>query len=153
VLQINVRKEPEASVTDITVRADGKVTLPLVKEIAVAGLKPEELEKLLSERLERFFLSPEVTVLVRQVNSEKVYVLGAVRKEGTIFLRASMTVLQVLSEAGGLTDYAKRKKIYILRDLKDKHIKIPFNYESVIKGEATDQNIVVLPGDTIVVPQ
>ncbi len=154
VLQISVWKEPEASAPQVVVRSDGKVSLPIIREAQAAGLTPAELEKTLTERFARFINQPEVAVLVREINSEKVYVVGAVRKEGPVRLQSSnTTVLQALAEAGGLTDYAKRKKIYVLRSENNKETRLSFNYEAVIKGEQTGQNILVRPGDTIVVPQ
>ena len=151
VLEINVWKEQEASVQNVTVRPDGKVSLPLVKELYVLGLTPTELEKILSAKLAQFINGPDVTVVVKQINSKKVYLVGAVSK--VIPLLASMTVLQVLSEAGGLTEFAKKKKIYVLRTENGKKLKLPFNYDAVIKGEHIEQNIPVLPDDTIVIPQ
>lgn len=152
VLQVHVWKEPEASVPEVVVRSDGKITMPIIKDVEVSGLTPAEAEKLLTEKLSRFINGPEVTVLVREITSEKVYLVGAVKKEGPVPLRSSMTVLQALAEAGGLTDYAKKKNIYVLRNENQKQNRLPFNYEEVIKGERTEQNIVVLPGDMIVVP-
>jgi len=119
----------------------------------VAGLTTGELEKILEQRLAKFIPAAEVTVVVREVNSKKVYMIGAVRRTGPIKLDYPMTILQVLAEAGGVTDFAKKTKIYVLRHQGDKDIRIPFNYSQVIKGEHIEQNIRVLPGDTIVVPQ
>ena len=153
-LQIHVWKEPEASVPSVTVRPDGRIALPMVKEVEVVGLTPAELEKVLTEKYARFFTNqPEVSVVVRDIQSEKVYLVGAVRREGSLLLKSPMTILQVLAEAGGVSEYAKRKKIYVLRTQNNKQTRLPFNYEAVIKGEQPEQNIMVLPGDTIVVPQ
>jgi polysaccharide export outer membrane protein len=93
-----------------------------------------------------------VTVVVKEIRSKKVYLVGAVKKEGPVPLLADLTVLQVLSEAGGLTEYAKKKKIYVLRKENGKQIKLPFNYDAVVKGEHMEQNIPLLPDDMIVVP-
>jgi len=152
ILQIDVWKEREASVPSVMVRPDGKVTLPLIKEIDVLGLTPTELEKLLAGKLETFIHGADVTVVVREIRSKRAYLVGAVNKVGPVPLVANMTVLQVLAEAGGVTDYAKKKKIYILRKQNGKEVKILFNYEAVIKGESMEQNIPVLPDDTIVIP-
>jgi polysaccharide export outer membrane protein len=152
-LSINVWKEPEASVQSVVVRPDGKVTLPLVKEVDVLDLTPSELEKVLVAKLSGGFINnPDVTVVVRQIRSKKAYLVGAVNKVGPVALMSNMTVLQVLAEAGGLSDYAKRGKIYILRSEHGKQVKIPFNYDAVIRGEHMEQNIPVFPDDTIVVP-
>jgi polysaccharide export outer membrane protein len=152
VLEINVWKEPEASVPSAIVRPDGKITLPLIKEVEVEGLTPVELQKLLASKLDRLIHGVDVTVVVKDIRSKKAYLIGAVKKEGPLLLLSNMTVLQVLSEAGGLTDFAKKKKIYILRTENGQQRKIMFNYDEVIKGEHVEQNILVRPEDTIVVP-
>lgn len=148
VLDIMVWKEPDASVQGMVVRADGKISMPFLKDIQVAGFTPSELEIKLKNDLSQYIQDAEVTVLIKSVTSEKIYVMGSVKKPGPLIMTTPLTVLQALSEAGGPTDYAKKKKIYILRGGQ----KIPFNYTAVIKGESMDQNIPILPGDTIVVP-
>lgn len=153
VLQISVWKEPEASVPDVTVRTDGKISVPLVKEIEAVGLTPVELEKHLVEKFSAYIKNAEVTVVVRQVRSKKVYVVGAAKKEGPVPIESPMTVLQALVAAGGLTDYAKPKKIYVLRTVNGRQMRLPFDYNAVIRGEDVEQNIWVMPDDTIVVPR
>jgi polysaccharide export outer membrane protein len=152
VLQISVWKEPEASVGSTVVRPDGKVTLPLLKEVDLVGLTPKQAEKLITERLTKFIPEADVTVIVSGINSKKVYMVGAVKKEGPIPYTYRMTVMQAISEAGGLSDYAKRKKIYILRTQNGKEYKLPFDYEAVLRGERMELNVPLLPGDTLVVP-
>jgi polysaccharide export outer membrane protein len=152
VLQVSVWKEPDASVPSVVVRADGKIALPLAKEVDVMGLTPKEAEQLITERLHRLIPSAEVTVLVLANNSKKVYIVGAVKSTGPMRYSYRMTVMQALTEAGGLNENAKRKKIYILRNENGKDSKLPFNYDAVIKGERMDSNIALLPGDTLVVP-
>jgi len=151
-LQISVWKEPEASVPTAVVRPDGKITVPLIKEVEVAGLTPPQAEKTITERLAKFIVDPNVTVVVATINSKKIYVIGAARKEGPLPYTYGMTVMQALSEAGGLTDYAKRKKIYILRTESGREYRLDFNYDDVVKGESMEQNILLLPGDTVVIP-
>lgn len=153
VLQISVWKEPDASVESIVVRADGKLSLPLIKEVEIAGLSPAEAEKLLIKRFSEFIRGADVTVLVREVHSRKVYLVGGVRTVAPVALSSRLTVLQAITQAGGLTDYAKKKDIYILRNQDGKQVRLPFNYEAVIKGRQMEQNIVLEPDDTIVVPQ
>lgn len=153
VLQVSVWDEPELTVPTVVVRPDGRIRLPLVKEVAVEGLTPGQAEEIITERLGKYVNTPNVTVVVTAINSKKVYVLGAVTTEGPLLYTYRMTVIQALSEAGGLTDYAKRKKIYVLRTQGGKDYRLPFNYSEVIKGERTEQNVQLLPGDTIVVPQ
>jgi len=151
-LQISVWKEPDASVPSVVVRPDGKITIPMLKDVEVAGLTPSETEKLITDGLGKYITDANVTVVIAAINSKKIYVIGAVRKEGTLSYTYGMTVMQALSEAGGLTDYAKHKKIYILRNEGGREYRLDFNYDEVVKGERMDQNIVLLPGDTLVIP-
>lgn len=153
VLEISVWKEPDASVPSVVVRPDGKIAMPLIKEVTVAGLTPLQVEKNITDKLSSMINGVDVTVIVTKIDSKKIYVLGAVKKEGTIAYTYQMSVIQALSEAGGLNDYAKRKKIYVLRHEGGKDYRLPFDYEAVIKGEKMEQNIQLLAGDTIVVPQ
>jgi polysaccharide biosynthesis/export protein len=150
-LQIAVWKEPEASATAV-VRPDGMISTPLVKEIQVAGLTPTQAEKLITEKLVKVIQEPDVTVVVTGINSKKIYAIGAVKKEGPIPYTYSMTVMQAIAEAGGLTDYAKRKKIYVLRNENGKESKFIFAYDEVLRGNHMELNIIMLPGDTLVVP-
>jgi polysaccharide export outer membrane protein len=115
VLQVDVWKEPDASTSSVTVRPDGKISLAIIGEVAVAGQTPGELEAALREKFGEVIRSPRVTITVREVNSQRIYLIGEVRREGPIRMTGPVTVLQALSEAGGITDYAKRKKIYVLR--------------------------------------
>ena len=151
-LQVLVWKEPEASVPAVVVRPDGKITLPLIREVEVVGLTPMELEQSLTEKLSKFIRAADVTVIVRGITGQRIYLAGAVRKEGPVVLESAMTVLQAINMAGGLSDYAKRKKIYILRKEDGRSVKLPFDYQAVINGERTEQNIVLRPNDMIVVP-
>jgi polysaccharide export outer membrane protein len=153
VLQITVWKEPEASVPEIAVRADGKISVPLIKEVEAAGITPGELEQRLAAKLGKFINAVDVTVVVRQVRSKKLYVVGGVKKEGPVALESPLTVLQAIVAAGGLTDYAKAKKIYVLRTVNGRQVRLAFDYQAVIKGQRMEQNVVVAPDDTIVVPQ
>jgi polysaccharide export outer membrane protein len=153
VLQVDVWKEPDASTPAATVRPDGRITLPMVGEIQAAGLMPSELQKSLLGKYGELIKDASVTVIVREVNSQKVYLIGEVRREGPVKLAAPLTVLQALAEAGGVTDYAKRKRIYILRIADGRQAILPFDYDAVVRGEKVQQNVVLLPGDTIVVPR
>lgn len=153
VLQIIVMNEPQASVPVVVVRSDGMISIPLLKEVAAAGLTPRELEKLITQSLSRLIRDADVTVLVKEIHSEKVYMIGALRREGPIVLAGPLTVLQAISEAGGFTDYAKRSRIYVLRQDHGKQMRYPFDYNAVIRGDHPEQNITLLPGDSVVVPQ
>jgi polysaccharide export outer membrane protein len=152
-LQISVWKELDVSVPSVVVRPDGRITVPLIKEVEVGGLTPRQAEKVITEKLSKFITDPNVTVVVAAINSKKVYVIGGARKEGPLPYTYGMTVMQALSEAGGLTDYAKRKKIYILRTENGREYRLDFNYDDVVKGQRMDQNILLLAGDTVVIPR
>jgi polysaccharide export outer membrane protein len=129
------------------------ISVPLVKEVEVQGLSPRELEILLTSKLAALIHDPDVSVVVKEVHSEVIYLLGGVKKEGAIPIQGPTTVLQAVARAGGLTDYAKRNKMYVLRQENGAQQKIAIHYESVLKGEHMEQNISLHPGDTIVVPQ
>jgi polysaccharide export outer membrane protein len=152
VLQIMVWKEPDASVPSVVVRPDGKIAVPLLKEVDVMGLTPTQAEQAITAKLVQFIHGADVTVVVTGIHSKRIYLVGAVKKEGPIPLQYQMSILQALSEGGGLTDYAKKKKIYILRNTGGKQVKLPFDYDAVLKGGHVEQNIWVEPDDTIVVP-
>jgi polysaccharide export outer membrane protein len=152
VLQISVMGEPTASVNSAVVRTDGKISMPLIKEIAVSGLTPTELEKIVTEQLSKMIRVPDVTVIVAQSNSQRVFMVGAVKKEGPLHYTYRMTVMQAISEAGGLTDYAKRKRIYVIRDEMGRQFQFPFDYDAVMKGQRMEMNRTLQPGDTVVVP-
>jgi polysaccharide biosynthesis/export protein len=152
VLQVSVWGEPTASVQSATVRPDGKISMPLLKDVPVAGFTPAQVEARVQEQLSKVIRAPDVTVIVAQINSKKVFLTGSVKKEGPLKYTYRMTVLQAISEAGGLTDYAKRSKIYVLHTENGRQFRLPFNYTAVLKGENMEQNILLSPGDTIVVP-
>src|SRR5258706_2566648 len=113
-LQINVWHEPEVSVQGIVVRPDGKITLPLLKEVDVQGQTPAALEKNFAAKLAQFINGPDVTIVVREIHSKKVYMVGAVNRVGPIALLSELTVLQALAEAGGVNDYAQRRQIFVM---------------------------------------
>lgn len=150
-LSITVWKEHDLS-NGVVVRPDGIITVPLVGEMRVAGMTPLQLQSALTEKLKPFVTVPQVTVAVNSITSRKVYLIGQAAREGTFQLNTPTTVLQLIAQAGGLRDYAKRKKIYILRKHGAEQTRYSFNYDDVIRGRKIDQNILLAPGDTIVVP-
>jgi polysaccharide export outer membrane protein len=150
VLRITVWNEPDLTST-VPVRTDGMISVPLLNDVLAAGLTPMQLGVLLTQKLKKFIDGPQVTVVVSQTNSHRVYVIGEVVHGGPLFLQGNMTVLQALATAG-LSQFANTKRIYVLRTENNQGQKIPFNYRQVIKGEAMSQNILLKPGDTIVVP-
>jgi len=151
VVRIDVWKEPEISRT-IPVRPDGKISLPLLNDVPAAGLTAMELANSLREGLSKYLNNPQVTVTVTEINSRRVYITGEVNHPGSFALLPNMTVLQALSSAGGFTQFAKLKNIYVLRTESGKQVKHPFNYKEVIKGNLAEQNITLQSGDVIVVP-
>jgi polysaccharide export outer membrane protein len=151
VLAIDVWKEAEITRT-VPVRPDGKISLPLLNDVQAAGLTATDLASVIAERLKKFIANPQVTVIVTTVNSQRIYILGEVPRGGVMPLLPSMTVLQAISSAGGFTQYANQKGIYVLRTENGQQVKYPFNYKEVIRGINIQQNIVLKPGDTIVVP-
>jgi polysaccharide biosynthesis/export protein len=152
VLHISVSQEPEDSVESTVVRPDGKISMPLLNDVPVLGLTVVQAELLITTELSRFLTAPNVTVIVQAINSKKIYILGGVKKEGPIPYTYRMTVLQALTEAGGLTDWAKRKKIYVLHDENGRQFTFSFDYDAVLKGQHMESNIYLTPGDTVVVP-
>ena len=152
VLGIFVWREAEVS-GDVTVRPDGMVTLPLVRDVKAAGLTPNELADRIQEALREFITDPSVTVVVRQMNSRKVFITGEVARPGAYPLASSMTVMQLIAIAGGLNEFAEANSISIMRVEAGKTRTFQFEYKDVAKGKKPEQNIVLKPGDTVVVPE
>lgn len=150
-LQITVWKEAELS-GSVPVRPDGKISLALLNDVDAAGLTPTQLAQSLVEKLRKYVADPQVTVIVTQINSRRVYVLGQVMRPGAMPLTPDMTVLQAITTAGGLTQFANGKKSYILRFDGGQQKRIPINYKQLVQGEKMDANILLKAGDTIVVP-
>jgi polysaccharide export outer membrane protein len=115
-------------------------------------LTPAQLAAQITESLKKFVTNPQVTVIISQINSQRIYILGEVTRAGAYPLLPDMTILQGLSSAGGFTQFANLRKIYMFRLENGKQVKYPFNYKNVVSGKASDENIVLKPGDTIVVP-
>jgi polysaccharide export outer membrane protein len=135
----------------LPVRPDGMISLPLLNDVQASGLTPMQLAASLTERLRKYIADPRVTVVVTQINSKRVYLVGEVSHSGSMSMLPNMTVLQALSSAG-MTTFANTKKIYILRTQNGKQQKMPVDYRKLVKGEQMDQNYVLQPGDTIVIP-
>jgi polysaccharide export outer membrane protein len=150
-LRIDVWKELEISRT-VPVRPDGKISLPLLNDVQAAGLTPMQLAGVIGEGLKKYITDPQVTVTVSEINSRRIYVTGEVSKAGAFPLLPNMTVLQALSSSGGFTQFARIKNIYVLRKEEGKDVKYPFNYKDVVSGKKPEQNILLQPGDVIVVP-
>jgi polysaccharide export outer membrane protein len=138
--------------TEAAVRPDGMISLPLINDVHAAGLTPGQLKDLLVDESKKYIEDPSVTVVVKQINSRKVYITGEVNKPGPYPLTGPTTVLQLLSIAGGVKEYAHLKKISIVRNENGKPVSFRFNYEEVINQKNLKQNIALKPGDTIIVP-
>ena len=153
VLAINVWKEPEVSQKAISVRSDGKISLPLAGEVQASGETPRQLEQALSAKLKNYISEPEVTVIVERGKSQKYNILGQVAKPGSYPVGSSTTILDAIALAGGFRDFAKQKSIYVLRKNPDgTQSRLAFNYKEVIKGKNPAQNITLQPNDILVVP-
>jgi polysaccharide export outer membrane protein len=148
-LQVTVWKEPTLS-GNFPVRPDGMISLVLVGDLPAAGLTPMALSNDITQRLKKYIQDPVVTVAVLGVNSQRIFLVGEVGKVGPVMLTPGMTPLQAIVTAGGLSQFANSKKIYILRTVAGKQQKFPFNYKQALKGE--NSGMTLLPGDTIVVP-
>jgi len=152
VLAISVWKEPEVS-RSVPVRSDGKISLPLIGELQASGATPRQLEQDIAKHLQSYISEPEVTVIVTDARSQRINILGMVAKPGSYLLTGSTTALDAIAMAGGFKDFAKQKSIYVLRANADGTQKrIPFNYKEVIKGKNPEQNVRLLPRDTVVIP-
>jgi polysaccharide export outer membrane protein len=150
VLHIAVWKENDLTAT-LPVRPDGKISLPLLDDVQAAGLTPKQLADSVTERLKKYIADPRVTVVVTAINSKRIYLVGEVLHAGATPMLPNMTVLQALSSAG-LNQFANTKRIYVLRTANGKQQKLPVNYRKLVKGEEIEQNYLLQPGDTIVVP-
>jgi polysaccharide export outer membrane protein len=151
ILSIYVWKEPDLT-RDITVMPDGRITFPLIGEIQAQGQTVDQLKRTISEKLEKFVTAPEVTVIVSESRSRIIYTVGKVTNPGPYPLAPDMTVLQALSAAGGFTEWADTKNILIVRREGGKEVHLPFNYKEFTDGRNLEQNILLKPNDTIVVP-
>jgi polysaccharide biosynthesis/export protein len=151
VLYINVWRE-ETLTRTILVRADGKISMPLIDEVQASGLTPLQLKQNIAEKLKQFIDNPNVSVVVTEANSFKVYVTGEVRTPGVYRLRSETSLLQIIPMAGGFTEWANQKKITIIRKEGGKEKRITANYKKILEGDDPKSNVVLKPGDTIVVP-
>ncbi|HEY7497074.1 MAG TPA: polysaccharide biosynthesis/export family protein [Vicinamibacterales bacterium] len=151
VLGIVFWRDPDMT-GDVTVRPDGKITLPLIGDLTAIGHTPESLKELIVKAATKFQKDPTVTVVVRTINSRKVFITGEVTTPGAYQLVGPRTVMQLIALAGGLTEYADKKSITINRVENGQARALKFNYADVAKGKNLSQNIVLKPGDTVIVP-
>jgi polysaccharide export outer membrane protein len=150
VLQVVVWGEPDLSLS-LKVRPDGKITVPLINDIRVVGLTPMEVRDVIAERLREFIRDPNVTVIVDQINSFRVFFIGEVASQGAISFTRAPTLLQAIAEAGGLTEFAK-KEIVLLRRQDGVEKRFVVNYKQLLAGDPRQENLELRPGDTLIVP-
>ncbi len=150
-LNITVWKERDLNQT-VQVRPDGKISFPLVNELKVSGMTPTQIQALLEEQLKNYLVAPHVTVTVTEIRSRVVYITGEVAKPGVYSLLSPLNVLQLIAKANGLNPYARRNKIFVMREVDRRQVRYSFNYDQVVRGKEPSQNIELRPGDTVVVP-
>lgn len=137
---------------DVIVRPDGRISLPLLNEFQAAGLTPDQLREQVLSAADKYLQDPNLTIVVKQINSRRVFITGMVNKSGPYSLMAPTTVVQLIAMAGGLQDYAHKKNIVVMRVENGQSVSYRFNYEEVIEGKNLKQNIELKPGDTVIVP-
>ena len=151
ILTIVFWREKDLS-SDVVVRPDGRISLPVLQDVNAAGLTPEQLRDALTKTAERFVEDPNVTVIVKEINSRRVFITGQVAKPGPYNVTSPMTVVQLIAFAGGLLEYADGEKILIMRTENSNPTSFRFNYKDVREGKNLKQNIQLKPGDTVIVP-
>ena len=151
VLTVVFWRDKEMS-SEVAVRPDGKVSLPLVNELMAAGLTPEQFRLKVTEAAVQFVEDPTVSIIVKQINSRKVFITGQVSRPGPYPLAGPTTVVQLIAMAGGVQEYADEKNISIMRTENGQPVSLKFNYEEVKKRKNLQQNVQLKPGDTIIVP-
>lgn len=151
VLDIAVWNNKDMSRT-VPVRPDGKISLPLINDVQAAGLTPMQLKDVLTKKLSKYMASPEVSVIVREVHSFTVSVMGEVRKAGRYELRTRATVIDAIAAAGGFTEFASPGRVAVLRQEGNKSTRIPFDYKKGVLANGSQENFLLRPGDIVVVP-
>lgn len=150
-LTISVWKSPDLS-AQVPVRPDGMITLPLVGEVLVAGQTPGQVRETLNQRYAEFVSAPTLSVVVNKINSRRIYILGEVAASGAFDIVQPLRVMQALALAGGLTEYAKKDQIVVLRQKQDREERLTLSIKDIANGRKPADNIPLLPGDTIIVP-
>lgn len=148
-LHVSVFEAPQFT-ADTVVRPDGKISIPLLSDIPLTGLKPEDAQQRLTERLTKFMKEPLVTLIVVEIHSRIVYITGEVQRPGAYPLLGTMNVLQLMTRAGGPTEFAKTKNVYVMHEAGGPHAKV--NYNLILSGKRPEDNLSLIPGDTVVVP-
>ncbi len=151
VLKVSVWKNEDLQ-AEVPVRPDGRISVPLIGEVHVAGLTPLEVQSLLTDRYTSFVTAPSVSVLVTQVNSRKVFILGQVKQSGAFDILQPTNVMQALAMAGGMSEFAKTNKIVVLRYINGIKTRWQINIDAIASGKRPQDNLLLEPGDTIIVP-
>jgi len=151
VLSVVVWREKELS-AEVIVRSDGMISLPLLNDVQAAGYTPEQLAQIIEKAAVKYVKDSDATVIVKEIHSKKVYVLGEVAKPGVVPLTSDMNVLQLIATVGGLLEFANGSNITITRTENGREVRLRFNYKEVIQGKNLQQNVMLQPGDTILVP-
>lgn len=151
VLNIVFWREPEMS-GEVVVRPDGKITVPLIKELTAGGLTPAQLEAELAGMAKRYIQEPNATVVVKEIRSRQIFITGMVARPGAYALNGPMTILQFIAQAGGLLEYADAEGVRIVRNAEGSSATLNVNFKEISKGKNLAQNVELKPGDTVVVP-
>lgn len=151
VITVFVWKESELTQT-VAVRPDGKISLPLINDLMASGFTTMQLKVEITQLLQKYIADPSVTVIVQSARSRKATVMGEIARPGSYFINGPMTLVQLISLAGGFRDFAATDKITVVRQQNSRSIKLKFNYKDFVKGKHLEENIEIQPGDIIVVP-
>jgi polysaccharide biosynthesis/export protein len=149
VLQISVWQEPQFT-ESVVVRPDGNISMPLVPDIPLTGLTPHEAEETLAQKLLSLVKHPRVSVIVQEIHSRLVYITGEVQHPGAYPMISPINVIQLIAHAGGPTEFAKKKAVYVLHP--DKRERTRVDYQKLLQGQHLEENVQLIPGDTVVVP-
>jgi polysaccharide export outer membrane protein len=145
------REQDKNLTTDVVVRPDGKISVPMLNDIKAAGLTPEQLAASVQQAASKYIRDAAATVVVREIHSRKIFVIGEVAKPGTVQIGGELNVLQAIAEAGGFLEHAKKTDVVIVRNQGGREQRFKFNYKDVVAGRRLDQNIKLQPGDTVLV--
>jgi polysaccharide export outer membrane protein len=151
VLEVQVWKEPDLSRT-VKVRLDGKISLPLTGDVQAAGKTPSELEKFLAKKISELVTEPAVSVILVENRSRRYYIVGQVGQPGEFPIEFPLTILQAIARSGGFQEWAKKEEIKVVRREGGKEEFFTFDYDAFVKGKNLQQNIIIAPGDTVIVP-
>jgi polysaccharide export outer membrane protein len=148
-IRVDVWKEPDVSAAQAVIRPDCRITLPLIKDVEVCGMTAAQVQSALTEKLSKFISAPDVTVVVLNIQSRKIYFVGNVRRPGPMPLLQPLTLAQALAEQGGPSEISSMKNVILQREEEGKPVQYKFNYKNYLKGEKGIGDMKLLPGDII----